>query len=49
VLGTAARIADATGRDVDGAGLIPVALRATDAGIAVLTMARHPFDRRASA
>jgi len=46
VLATAAKLADATGRDVDGAGLIPVGLRAGEAGIAVLTMARHSFDRK---
>ncbi len=46
VLTTAAKLADATGRDADGAGLIPAALRATDGGIAVLTMARHSLDRR---
>jgi hypothetical protein len=45
LLTTATKLADATGRDVDGAGLIPAAVRATDAGIAVLTMARHTFDR----
>jgi hypothetical protein len=45
VLTTAAKLADATGRDVDGAGLIPVGLRAGETGIAVLTMARHSFDR----
>jgi hypothetical protein len=49
VLGTAARMADAAGRDADGAGLIPAALRAGEQGIAVLTMARHAFDRRAGA
>ena len=46
---TATKLADATGRDVDGAGLIPGALRATPDGIAVLTMARHGFDRRTDA
>ena len=46
VLTTMTKLADAAGRDVDGAGLIPASLRATDAGIAVLTMARHSFDRR---
>ena len=48
VLTTAAKLADATGRDVDGLGLIPVALRTNETGIAVLTMARHSFDREAS-
>jgi hypothetical protein len=46
VLTTAVKLADSTGRDVDGPGLIPAALRATDTGIAVLTMARHSFDRQ---
>jgi hypothetical protein len=46
VLTTTTRLADASGRDADGAGLIPVALRAVDGGIAVQTMARHGFDRR---
>ncbi|HEX3609321.1 MAG TPA: hypothetical protein VHU14_06605 [Solirubrobacterales bacterium] len=49
VLSTAARLADATGRDADGAGLIPAALQASARGIAVLTMARHSFDRPAGA
>jgi hypothetical protein len=49
VLSTAARLADAAGRDADGAGLIPAALRASEQGIAVLTMARHAFDRRTGA
>jgi hypothetical protein len=49
VLSTAARLADAAGRDADGAGLIPAALRASEQGIAVLTMARHEFDRRTGA
>ena len=46
VLSTTANVADATGRDADGAGLIPIGLRASDAGVAVSTMARHTFDRR---
>ena len=49
VLTTAAKLADATGRDGDGAGLIPGALLATQGGLAVLTMARHGFDRRTGA
>jgi hypothetical protein len=49
VLTTATKLADATERDADGAGLIPAALRATQSGIAVLTMARHGFDRRTGA
>jgi hypothetical protein len=46
VLTTAGKLADASGRDADGAGLIPVAVRAGDAGITVVTMARHTFDRK---
>jgi hypothetical protein len=46
VLTTATKLADASGRDADGAGLIPIALRAVEGGIAVQTMARHAFDRR---
>ena len=38
-------VADASGADVDGAGLIPAALTASSDGIRVLTMARHAFDR----
>ena len=45
LLGVAAALAAESGRDVDGAGLIPVGLTATDAGLQILTMARHPFDR----
>jgi len=39
------RIASSTGKDQDGAGLIPAALTATADGVKILTMARHPFDR----
>jgi hypothetical protein len=46
LLQTMTRLADATGRDVDGAGLVPVALAAAPDGLALLTMARHTFDRR---
>lgn len=45
LLGVAAALAAESGRDVDGAGLIPVALTATEGGLQILTMARHPFDR----
>lgn len=45
LLGLAAALAAESGRDADGAGLIPVALTATEAGLQILTMARHPFDR----
>jgi hypothetical protein len=38
-------VADVSGADVDGAGLIPAAITATRDGVRVLTMARHPFDR----
>jgi hypothetical protein len=46
VLTTSTKLADASGRDADGAGLIPVGVRADDAGLVVLTMARHTFDRK---
>jgi hypothetical protein len=39
------QVAAATGKDQDGAGLIPAALTATPDGVRILTMARHPFDR----
>ena len=45
LLGSAAVLASESGRDLDGAGLIPVALTATPNGLQVLTMARHAFDR----
>jgi hypothetical protein len=34
-----------SGQDVDGAGLIPIAMSASENGLSVLTMARHSFDR----
>jgi hypothetical protein len=46
VLTTATKVADASGRDADGAGLVPAAVRATEGGIAVQTIARHGFDRK---
>ena len=46
VLTAANKLADATGRDIDGSGLIPAALKATEGGLAVLTMARQGFDRK---
>jgi len=46
LLTVATRLASATGRDVDGAGLVPAALHANESGFAVTTMARHAFDRR---
>ena len=46
VLTTSASLASASGRDADGAGLIPVGVRAGDSGIVVVTMARHTFDRK---
>ena len=46
VLRSSASVADAVGRDTDGAGLVPVGLQASEGGISVLTMARHSFDRR---
>jgi hypothetical protein len=39
------QVAAATGKDQDGAGLIPAALTATPDGVRILTMARHSFDR----
>ena len=41
-----ASLADAAGRDADGAGLVPVGVRATREGLTVATIARHTFDRR---
>jgi hypothetical protein len=46
VLRSSTGVADAAGRDADGAGLIPVGLQASADGVSVLTMARHSFDRR---
>jgi len=34
-----------SGQDLDGAGLIPIAMSANEKGLSVLTMARHRFDR----
>jgi hypothetical protein len=45
LLGVSSALAAESGRDVDGAGLIPVALTATKDGLQILTMARHAFDR----
>jgi hypothetical protein len=45
LLGVSAALAAESGRDVDGAGLIPVGLTATENGLQILTMARHSFDR----
>ena len=45
LLGVSAALAAESGRDVDGAGLIPVGLGATENGLQILTMARHAFDR----
>jgi hypothetical protein len=47
ITAASARLADATGRDVDGAGLIPIGLAASRDGLSIATMARHSFDRRA--
>ena len=46
ILTTVAKLADASGRDADGAGLIPVGVRAADGQLVVVTMARHPLDRQ---
>lgn len=45
LLGVSTALAAESGRDLDGAGLIPVGLTATENGLQVLTMARHAFDR----
>jgi hypothetical protein len=46
VLTTSAKLADASGRDVDGAGLIPLGVLADEGGLVIVTMARHTFDRK---
>jgi hypothetical protein len=45
VLDSLGGVAAATGRDEDGSPLIPVAITASPAGLAVLAQARHPIDR----
>lgn len=45
VLDTVGGVSAATGEDADGSPLIPVALTATRAGLAVQAQARHPIDR----
>jgi hypothetical protein len=45
LLTVATQVSASTGKDEDGAGLIPAALTATPDGVRILTMARHPFDR----
>jgi hypothetical protein len=45
LLRVSATLAQESARDLDGAGLIPVALTATKNGLRVLTTARHAFDR----
>ena len=45
LLTVATAVADASGNDTDGAGLIPAALTASPDGLRVLTMSRHAFDR----
>lgn len=45
LLGVSTALAAESGRDLDGAGLIPVGVTATENGLQVLTMARHAFDR----
>lgn len=45
VLDTLGGVAAATGRDDGGSPLIPVAVTASPAGLAVLAQARHPIDR----
>ncbi|RZS86839.1 hypothetical protein EV189_2255 [Motilibacter rhizosphaerae] len=46
VLDASAGLAAATGRDTDGAPLVPTALTASADGLEVLPQARHPMDRR---
>jgi len=45
LLTVAARVAAQSGTDLDRAGLIPAAIRATKDGVVLLPMARHTFDR----
>jgi hypothetical protein len=45
LLTVATAVADASGSDKDGAGLIPAALTASPEGLRILTMSRHGFDR----
>lgn len=45
VLEVVTNIAGAAGRDVDGSRLVPIALSASAAGLSIVPMARHPFDR----
>jgi hypothetical protein len=45
VLRVTTAVAAEGGTDRDGAGLIPVALTASESGIQLLTLARHGFDR----
>ena len=48
VTAASARMANATNRDEDGLGLIPVGLAAGPKGLSIATMARHTFDRPGS-
>lgn len=48
LLEVAAALARESGEDLDGAGLIPVALRAGRGGLTLKTLARHGFDRAPS-
>jgi hypothetical protein len=45
LLDAVTKVAAQSGVDADGAGLIPIALAAAPAGITLLPMARHTFDR----
>ena len=45
LLTVATAVAEASGNDEDGAGLIPAALTASPDALRVLTMSRHAFDR----
>lgn len=46
LLRAVAAIADGSGTDLDGAGLVPAAITAHDAGLSLLVMARHEMDRK---
>lgn len=45
VLEVVANVAGAAGRDLDGSRLVPIALAVSTAGLSIVPMARHTFDR----
>jgi hypothetical protein len=45
VLRVLSTLASVSGADLDGAGLIPVGLAASNSGVKLLVMARHTMDR----